>query len=236
MSLLEAATTVLHEAGKPLKVREIWKRIDKEGLFTTSGKTPWQTLRNEMLKRCERARESNHFPPIFRKLTAGLYELSHPKNEAPRILFHGAPASRVTAPISRQPRLDAAEKPLKRKVEWFPEGEVRWALTKSIDRNRKAREACIAHHGCVCKACSINLEGRYGELGRNLIEVHHITPLADRCELHMVDPATDLVPLCPCCHAAIHRSSPLISVAELKALLARQESEHGVKAARFSSD
>jgi hypothetical protein len=227
MSLLEAAITILHEAGKPLKVHEIWTRIEEQGLFITKGRTPWQHLRNEMLKRCERARESNHLPPIFRKPMRGVYDLLYHKNEALRILYHGASASIAAAPASSQLRVDATEKPIEIQVDWFPEGEVRWAITKSVDRNRKARDACIACNGWVCKACEVDLERRYGELGRNLIEVHHIKPLADRTERYMVDPTTDLVPLCPSCHAAIHRSNPLIAVAELKAILAREQRQHG---------
>ncbi|MGB8698791.1 MAG: HNH endonuclease, partial [Thermosynechococcaceae cyanobacterium] len=39
--------------------------------------------------------------------------------------------------------------------------------------------------------------------------VHHIKPISEIGESYIVDPVTDLIPVCPNCHAVIHlKSSP----------------------------
>ncbi|WP_082507349.1 MULTISPECIES: HNH endonuclease [unclassified Duganella] len=48
------------------------------------------------------------------------------------------------------------------------------------------------------------------------IHVHHLKPLAEIKESYVVDPIQDLVPLCPNCHAMIHRSDPALSVETLR--------------------
>ena len=44
MKALDAATAVLSEAGEPLHYREITRRMLARGLWTTNGKTPWETV------------------------------------------------------------------------------------------------------------------------------------------------------------------------------------------------
>jgi predicted HNH restriction endonuclease len=43
-----------------------------------------------------------------------------------------------------------------------------------------------------------------GEIGAGYIEVHHLRPLADAEGERPVDPAADLRPVCPNCHAMLH--------------------------------
>ena len=53
--------------------------------------------------------------------------------------------------------------------------------------------------------CRVNLSVIYGpKLAKNYIHVHHLKPLSEIREGYEVDPANDLVPLCPNCHAMIH--------------------------------
>src|SRR5690606_34557499 len=59
----------------------------------------------------------------------------------------------------------------------------------------------------------------YGELGKDFIHVHHIVPLAEIGETYEVDPITDLIPVCPNCHAMIHRKSNFLSIDDLKSVL-----------------
>lgn len=59
----------------------------------------------------------------------------------------------------------------------------------------------------------------YGARGRNYIEVHHIKPLHQMKET-IVNPATDLVPLCANCHRMTHRDPHnVLTPDELKQLL-----------------
>ena len=64
--------------------------------------------------------------------------------------------------------------------------------------------------------CGFNFLERYGEIGRGFIHVHHVNPLSQTGE-QIVDPKTDLVPVCPNCHSMIHRDkNHILTIEELK--------------------
>jgi len=86
----------------------------------------------------------------------------------------------------------------------------------SYERNSEAREKCIKHFGCFCAVCGFGFEKNYGILGVNYIDVHHLIPLNQIKNEYSVDPIKDLVPVCPNCHAMIHRGRKSISIEELK--------------------
>ncbi|MHC8520845.1 HNH endonuclease [Rossellomorea sp. H39__3] len=85
------------------------------------------------------------------------------------------------------------------------EGERKTITVNAYERNPIARQQCINHYGVECQVCRINFEETYGEVGRDFIHVHHITPLHKVKEGYVVDPRTDLIPVCPNCHAMLHR-------------------------------
>lgn len=89
----------------------------------------------------------------------------------------------------------------------FPEGAAQKVLVNRYERNPAARAACIAHHGCRCVVCGFDFEAVYGELGKGFIHVHHVVPLGTIKEDYDVNPVTDMVPVCPNCHAMIHHRS-----------------------------
>ena len=102
-------------------------------------------------------------------------------------------------------------------TETFLEGEEEISLSKKYERNRKAREACLAYHGYICKVCGMDFESTYGENFKEVIEVHHIKPISEIGEKYVVDPINDLVPVCPNCHVALHsKKNGVYSIAELK--------------------
>jgi 5-methylcytosine-specific restriction protein A len=94
--------------------------------------------------------------------------------------------------------------------------------TTAASRTRSAanRLACLQLKGSRCLACGADLGHVYGAIGDGCIEVHHLERLADYSEPRRVNPATDLVPLCPNCHAIAHRASPPLGVDDLKRSLA----------------
>ena len=103
------------------------------------------------------------------------------------------------------------------------EGAKKSITVNAYERNAKARQQCLAHYQSYdCQICGFNFERAYGELGRGRIDVHHIVPLANIAQSYRVNPTTDLLPVCPNCHAMLHRRNPPLSVDELKALLAEQ--------------
>ena len=74
-----------------------------------------------------------------------------------------------------------------------------------VERNRKAREECLKQKGHDCAICGFNFFLRYGELGLNFIHVHHVEDLALEEGERKIDPKTGLVPVCPNCHAMLHK-------------------------------
>ena len=63
----------------------------------------------------------------------------------------------------------------------------------------------------------------YGELGKDFIHVHHIVPLNTIGEEYKVDYKNDLIPVCPNCHAMLHRklNNKYYSIEELKSIVKR---------------
>ncbi len=106
----------------------------------------------------------------------------------------------------------------------YTEGTSVIVNVNSYERSAEAREACIKHYGYRCKVCDFSFFERYGEMGRDYIHVHHVVPLSEIGESYEVDPVRDLIPVCPNCHAVIHRTRPALSVEEVKQQLAERSS------------
>lgn len=89
--------------------------------------------------------------------------------------------------------------------ELLSEGDLVELHVTKHERNPELRWRCIEIHGWQCKGCGLDFKEKYGELGAEYIEVHHLFPISQTDGEHVVDPATELVPLCANCHAMIHR-------------------------------
>lgn len=109
-------------------------------------------------------------------------------------------------------------------AEGLPEGALSTMNVNRYERSRRNRAAAIAIHGSACKVCEIRLEERYGPIAAGRVDVHHTTPVSQLGPNYVVDPAVDLVPLCPNCHAVAHLRTPPFSVGELRALFVSPES------------
>ena len=60
---------------------------------------------------------------------------------------------------------------------------------------------------------------KYGPIASGFIEIHHKKPLSGIGPDYIINPECDLVPLCPNCHAIIHRQTPELTIDELKEIL-----------------
>lgn len=100
----------------------------------------------------------------------------------------------------------------------FWEGALRRITVNAFERDPAARAECIAHFGATCRVCGFDFGATYGEVGNGFIHVHHTRPLSDIRAGYAVDPTRDLVPVCPNCHAMLHRSPPL-TVEQLQEIL-----------------
>lgn len=99
----------------------------------------------------------------------------------------------------------------------YPEGVREMISVNRFERNVEARQKCLEVKGCSCAVCGMNFEKIYGEIGKNFIHVHHIKPLSEIGQEYQVNPINDLVPVCPNCHAMLHRiAGRTLSVKELK--------------------
>lgn len=101
----------------------------------------------------------------------------------------------------------------------YVEGAVRQITVDAYERNPDARRECISHYGARCSICGFDFEAVYGTIGRGFIHVHHLRQLSDMREMHEVDPIRDLRPVCPNCHAMLHRRNPPYSVEELQTFI-----------------
>ena len=56
----------------------------------------------------------------------------------------------------------------------------------------------------------------FGALGEGFIHVHHIVPIGKIGKEYKIDPIADLIPVCPNCHAMIHRTEPPLTIEQLR--------------------
>jgi predicted HNH restriction endonuclease len=100
----------------------------------------------------------------------------------------------------------------------YAEGARQDVVQTQIERSGAARNACIAAHGTACAACGFNFGAVYGAIGEGFIHVHHCNPVS--LGVRDVDPISEMRPLCPNCHAMVHRENPPISITNLKQIIA----------------
>ncbi len=101
----------------------------------------------------------------------------------------------------------------------YIEGTANQITQTRYERNPYARTVCIKHYGYSCFVCHFDFEKRFGELGKNFIHVHHLRQVAKVKKTYEVDPVKDLRPVCPNCHAMLHRQNPPLTIEDLKILL-----------------
>ncbi len=124
------------------------------------------------------------------------------------------PLEELWAKATKRPRYRAADElsPEGR----LPEGAVREVTVNAYERNPAARAKCIAHYGAFCAVCRIDFFETYGKIGKYFIHVHHIRPLSKLRRTYRVNPIADLRPVCPNCHAMLHKKDPPLSIARLR--------------------
>lgn len=103
----------------------------------------------------------------------------------------------------------------KYQIDYFPdilnedsteyEGLKKTVTVNKYERSSIAREKCIEFHGLNCFVCNLNFEKFYDDIGKGFIHIHHIIPLNQIGKEYKVDFKKDLAPVCPNCHAMLHR-------------------------------
>ncbi|PIE13757.1 MAG: HNH endonuclease [Rhodobacterales bacterium] len=99
------------------------------------------------------------------------------------------------------------------------EGALTLALVRKRERNPRNRLLCLRVYGHKCFCCGFKPQLKYGSAGK-ILEVHHLQPVSQLSEEKRYDPKTDLVPLCPNCHRAVHTRRPTpYSIEELISMM-----------------
>lgn len=101
------------------------------------------------------------------------------------------------------------------------EGAKRTITVNSYERNPEARKQCLDYYGHQCSVCGFEFEKIYGDIGKEFIHVHHLKEIASIKETYQINPITDLRPVCPNCHAMLHRRNPAYTIEELQTLIKR---------------
>ena len=105
------------------------------------------------------------------------------------------------------------------------EGHKKQVLNNAYERSAINRQRCIQSKGYKCAVCDFDFAQVYGEIGIGFIHVHHLNPVSQSGETK-VNPEVDLVPVCPNCHAMLHRRADKpYSVEELKEILHKAKLE-----------
>lgn len=106
--------------------------------------------------------------------------------------------------------------------EKYLEGATKSVRVNAYERSSSARQACVDYYGFDCFVCGLNFEERYGDIGKAFIHVHHEVPLHEIGSEYLVDPIQHLKPVCPNCHAMLHRLDSPHPISELRARLKRK--------------
>lgn len=103
----------------------------------------------------------------------------------------------------------------------FNEGDVTQITINAHERNSQARLECIRFYKneYKCIICGFRFIEHFGIDGENIIHIHHIKPLGNSYGPYKLNPISDLVPVCPNCHAFIHSKNPPYSIEEVQNLL-----------------
>ena len=99
------------------------------------------------------------------------------------------------------------------------EGEEKLYLARRRERSPRNRLLCLSIHGEKCGVCGLIPQDTYGRDLSSILEVHHIEPLSEVGLPRAYNPVTDLIPLCPNCHRAIHKSKPALTPEELRKVI-----------------
>ena len=104
-------------------------------------------------------------------------------------------------------------------IEGFVEGSPFEVRATRYERNPINRELCLSYYGYQCRICGLDFRSKYGPIGQDFIHVHHIIPVSKIGKDYKINPIKDLIPVCPNCHAMLHRQNPPFEPDQLKKLI-----------------
>jgi AP2 domain/HNH endonuclease len=103
------------------------------------------------------------------------------------------------------------------------EGAEKFVLHRAAERDAGIRmlklKAFLKEHGKLfCEICAFNFEETYGQIGKGLIEVHHLIPISQMEPDHKTT-IDELMCICSNCHFAVHNGDPDANLESLRILI-----------------
>lgn len=188
---------------KPLKTKK-WKTVsgkpfnveinDSSIVIIPSTKIPRPLPKNELEKFCKKFNKMQSFKPSS-------YNYSFFKSYLTTIV-----KLYFDTLIDNEPYLDSGE--FENNL-LLNEGGSKKIYINAYERNPTARKKCLEFYGYQCKVCNFDFEKTYGDIGKGFIHVHHKVDLSTIGKEYKVDPINDLVPVCPNCHAMLHKKKSI---------------------------
>lgn len=100
------------------------------------------------------------------------------------------------------------------------EGGKNKKIVNYYERDKRLRANAIILHGRTCKACGFDFLAKYGERGKDFIEVHHLKTISSLKYPEKINPKNDMTVLCSNCHRMVHRKKEsILSIEELKKII-----------------
>ncbi len=192
-----AAIEALQLLGEESHVEDIFRVIRDRALYIWSTQTPTDSLTNEIRRSLE---GFEHQQPCETKV---FYQTEGGSGRYGLLEWNR---------VQRIPEEVGDD-------EEHSEGATKTIRVNAYERDPKARLECIKYYGAKCGVCEFTFASKYGELGDGFIHVHHLKPLSAIGEEYIVDPVEDLLPVCPNCHAMLHKMKPPLWIERLRAII-----------------
>lgn len=105
----------------------------------------------------------------------------------------------------------------------FPEGRVLFREHRARERNRALVQAAKSRFlktdgRLACQACGFVFKDKYGVLGEDYIECHHVIAVS-KLKPNAKTKLSDIALLCSNCHRMVHRRRPWLSMEDLKSVV-----------------
>lgn len=106
------------------------------------------------------------------------------------------------------------------------EGQTLYKLHKVRERSaviiRSKKDHALKTYGkLICEACEFDFQKFYGDIGKDFIECHHRTPLAN-IKVSTQTTINDLALVCSNCHRMLHREISTLTLEELRLRILEQ--------------
>jgi predicted HNH restriction endonuclease len=202
--LIQWIITAFHNLGGRAHLRKVYKEVRHLG-YDRGGQDLDKIIRSEIQKHSADSRRFSRNPEhnLFRHIgeeRSGVWELRE----------DGAKLETMT--LLRLPEEVPGGSD-------YSEGSVQRILVNRYERDPRARAKCIRHYGTRCFLCGFDFVAVYGTVMEGFTHVHHLKSLASVGAGYKVDPVRDLRPVCPNCHAVLHRREPPYSLDEVRLFL-----------------